>query len=69
MDDERLNRIEKKLNALLIILEGRYGSEGLASQVYKNRENIATLKAFMMKSIGALAVVVPVLTIILKKII
>ena len=65
-DDKRLNRIEKKLNTLLTILEGRLGSEGLATQIYKNRESIAGLKALVFMALGATAALTPLVLLFLR---
>lgn len=64
--EERLSRIEEKLNTLIALLEGKHGAEGLAAQIYRNREDIKALKRFVYKMMGSMAILVPIATYLIR---
>lgn len=65
---ERLNSIERKLDTLLILIEGKHGTEGLVKQIYKNRDDISALRKNILFAAGAASVVMPFITILIKNI-
>lgn len=69
MNDERLNKIEKKVDRLIALMEGIHGADGLVSQVYSNKKDIGELRKLLYKTAGALTVIVPVFTLTLKTLI
>jgi hypothetical protein len=63
---ERLSSIEEKLNTLIALLEGKHGAEGLAAQIYRNREDIKALKRFVYKMMGSLGILIPIATYLIR---
>ena len=65
---DKLNSIEKKVDKLIGLMEGIHGADGLISQVYSNRKEIADMRKLLYKSIGGLSVVVPLITLMIRSI-
>lgn len=68
MNPDRLDTIEKKVDKLIVLMEGIHGADGLVSQVYSNRKEIADIRKLVYKSIGVLSTVVPLITLMLRSI-
>lgn len=64
--ERRLSRIEEKLNTMIALLEGRHGAEGLAAQIYRNRDDIKSLKRLIYKMSGSLAILIPLVSYLIK---
>lgn len=64
---DRLNKIDAKLNILIAMLEGKHGAEGLATQIYRNREDIKVLKRLIYKVSGGLVILIPLLSYIIRQ--
>lgn len=65
-ETDRLNSIERKLDALLVLIEGTHGSEGLVKQIYKNRDNIAALSRKVLVASGAVLILMPLIPLIVR---
>lgn len=64
--EERLSKIEQKVDSILAILEGKYGAEGLLKQIYQNRDDIMRLKMKLYKFAGIFSVVFPLIIILIR---
>ncbi len=62
----RLEDIEKKLDKVIVLLEGAYGSDGLVSEVKDLRRGLGEVRKFVYKALGAIAVLAPIATLVLR---
>lgn len=62
----RLVDIEKKLDKVIVLLEGAYGSDGLVAEVKDLRRGLHDVRKFVYKVLGAIAVLAPIATLVLR---
>lgn len=62
----RLEDIEKKLDRVIVLLEGTYGSDGLVREVKDLKVGLSEVRKFTYKVLGAIAVLTPFATLLLK---
>lgn len=63
---DRLTEIEKKLDRVIYLLEGAYGSTGLVKEFELLKHDVSGVKKFVYKAMGAIAVITPIASMILK---
>ena len=65
-ETDRLNSIERKLDTLLVLIEGKHGTEGLVKQIYKNRDNIAVINRKILVASGAVLLITPLIPLVVR---
>ncbi len=63
---DRLTEIEKKLDRVIYLLEGAYGSTGLVKEFELLKHDVSGVKKFVYKAMGAIAVITPIATLVLR---